>query len=713
MLPGVWKLLIPGSAIDSNLFNIKAMGFDRTNQCLYSIIHKKIIRYDLKTNTVTALPATNWPGDFTEFTYDYTNKRLLLWRGGRDSLYALPNTGGSWQAIGPGAIDRECFGASAYWNPISGQPGFYGGYGFNKTKSWIYENDGTQWIQKKTDPLIDSTPAKGGNLMGSSNDGTRLFLFSGQGNYTGNELSGSCSLGSPWATANGMYCWLRDLWELDLRTYRFTNILPVNSRSIQYEGVLCYYDDRARFYLFGGYQPGADFTANQNLPNTNRTFYYRRGIDTGFAEIQGEGDIPPAMPHTLLNNYAYYDVAAKRMIWARFDGIWAYYPDSTTVPPSFRSVLWSTGDTSSTISIKPQQTTLYKVTRILGSQNCKDSILISVTPMQTGLKKTTDICGNRTQLDAGNGFSTYLWNTGDTTQTIDVAQNGIYTVTVSKSNCTIQDSTKVQFAIPVADFTVSVAKDSICPGETDSLFISVQQPGISYSWRQTGNPFVLNTGGSYLVNGLTVSRQFTISANSNPVICSTKTVTAAVIVRTQLQRPQIKTDSLTANGALVSWQPVMAAADYSISMDDGRSYAPPSGIGGLSQRITGLQPNTPFRILLRATGRFSCETSDTVSVNLVTLNPFGNGIYVPNVFTPNGDGVNDTWQVYGTAISSVRLRIYNAWGTQVFATTDLHKGWDGNQGGQKLPAGLYTYSLEATMQDGSRITKAGQFSLVR
>ncbi|MEK7200147.1 MAG: hypothetical protein AAB212_09560, partial [Bacteroidota bacterium] len=225
LLPGVWKLLIKGTSIDSILFNIKPFGYDKANQYLYSIIHKKIIRFDLKANTISSIPANNWPDDYTEFTYDYTNKRLLCWRGGRDLVYAIPDIGGNWTLVGGGTIDRESNGSSVYWNPLSKQVGLYGGYGFNQMKSWIFENDGTGWQQRKSNPLIDSTPPKGGNIVSANGDGTKLYLFSGQGSYTGNELDGTCTLGSPWATANGRFCWLKDLWELDLTTYQFQNIL--------------------------------------------------------------------------------------------------------------------------------------------------------------------------------------------------------------------------------------------------------------------------------------------------------------------------------------------------------------------------------------------------------------------------------------------------------------------------------------------------------
>ncbi len=714
MLPGVWKLLIKSSAIDSNLFNIKPFGFDKANQYLYSIIHKRIIRFDLKNNTVTSVTANNWPGDYTEFTYDFTNKRILCWRGGRDSVYAIPDVGGNWAAIGPGTIDREMYNSSAYWNPVNRQPGLYGGYGFNRVKSWVFEQDGTTWQQRKPNPPIDSVPPKGGNIVGVNGDGTKLYLFSGQGNYSGDELSGSCSLGSPWATSNGMFCWLKDLWELDLATYQFTNILPVNNASIQYEGALGYYYDKNRFYLFGGYQPTGNAITNLNLPNTNKTFYFRRGIDSGFVSFQGEGDIPPVMPTTLLNSYSYYDVAGKRMIWARFDGIWAYYPDSTTVPPSFRSVLWSTGDTASSITVKPAQTTLYKVTRNIGSQVCKDSITLTVTNLQTALQHNLNICGDTTVLDAGAGFNAYLWSTGETSQIISVKKSATYSVNVGKGLCNATDTSKVIFAIPVNNFSVAVQKDSVCAGDADSLFVVTPQSGITYSWSVTGNTAVVNTGSNYPIINITANTNYLITASSNAAICSSKTATAGIVVRTKLSAPLIRADSISNASIVFRWDAVPGATGYRISLDKGNTFVNLSGgATAVSQKISGLAPNKEFTIIVKATGLYTCQTSDTSMLSATTLNPFGDGIYVPNAFTPNGDGINDYLQVYGTAIASLRLVIYNQWGGQVFISTDPLKGWDGTRNGQKAPAGMYTYSLEAVMQDGKRVTKGGTFNLIR
>jgi gliding motility-associated-like protein len=714
VLPGVWTQLIPATAIDSVLFNIRPFGYDRVNQYLYSIIHQQIIRYDLKNNSVAAINATNWPGDFTEFTFDYTNNRLLYWRGGRDSIYAIPAAGGNWTLIGSGSIDRDSYGSSSYWNPITQQPGFYGGFGFNQMKSWIFENNITGWAQKKSNPLIDSIPPKGGGLIASNSNGTKLYLFAGQGSYSGNELDGSCTLGSPWASQSGMYCWLKDLWELDLSTYSFKNILPVNNASIKYQGAVGYDYDKSRFFLFGGFQPTGNYLQNQSLPNTNKTFRFRTTIDAGFVEFKGQGDQPPAASGTDLNGLAYYDPLGKRMIWARYDGIWAYYPDSTSIPLSLKSYLWSMGDTTSFLNINPINTTAYKITRTSGGFVCTDSILITVQSMQTALLQTVNVCGDTAKLDAGVGFNSYLWSTGDTTQNITVNKNGVYTVSLSKGLCTSKDSSNVQMALPVLDFLVKAQKDSICYGESDTLTVVTPQTGVAYSWYLPGSSIKINSGVYFGLSSMIKNASYVITGNSVPAVCPIKSATAQIIVRPQIAKPTLLIDSLGANTIVISWNAVPNASAYLISLDNGLSFQYPNdGILALKEVISGIAAGQSQKVIVKALGTVSCQTSDTSEIIATTINPFGNGIYIPNAFTPNGDGSNDIFRVYGTAINSVRLQIYNQWGDMVFSSTDLAIGWDGNNKGNKSPASVYTYTLEAKMQDGTDIVKKGTFTLIR
>ena len=88
-------------------------------------------------------------------------------------------------------------------------------------------------------------------------------------------------------------------------------------------------------------------------------------------------------------------------------------------------------------------------------------------------------------------------------------------------------------------------------------------------------------------------------------------------------------------------------------------------------------------------------------------------IWVPNVFTPNGDGVNDEFKVAYRSIESYRCRIYNQWGRKVYDSTDITKGWDGTIGGSQASIGAYFYIIDAKGTDGKVWKKRGDINLVR
>ncbi len=69
-------------------------------------------------------------------------------------------------------------------------------------------------------------------------------------------------------------------------------------------------------------------------------------------------------------------------------------------------------------------------------------------------------------------------------------------------------------------------------------------------------------------------------------------------------------------------------------------------------------------------------------------------LYFPDAFSPNDDGINDTWQPLGPCeVSEYQLHIYNRWGGQVFQSTTLTEGWTGKMNNRRLPAGQYAYLL--------------------
>ncbi|MEO1624124.1 MAG: gliding motility-associated C-terminal domain-containing protein, partial [Bacteroidota bacterium] len=88
-------------------------------------------------------------------------------------------------------------------------------------------------------------------------------------------------------------------------------------------------------------------------------------------------------------------------------------------------------------------------------------------------------------------------------------------------------------------------------------------------------------------------------------------------------------------------------------------------------------------------------------------------IFVPNAFTPNEDGENDFFQVYGAAIESMHLMIYDRWGRKVFETRDPQAQWDGTFNGQKLYSESFGYYLEVDCVGGDRFLKKGNVTLIR
>jgi gliding motility-associated-like protein len=102
-----------------------------------------------------------------------------------------------------------------------------------------------------------------------------------------------------------------------------------------------------------------------------------------------------------------------------------------------------------------------------------------------------------------------------------------------------------------------------------------------------------------------------------------------------------------------------------------------------------------------------CRLTGIIS-SLIVINPFCNmeEIFVPDAFSPNGDGQNDELFVYGNFITSLELRIFNRWGEEVFMTKDQGTGWDGTFKGKELTPDVYGYYLRVQCPpDKSYFTK--------
>lgn len=419
-----WQLLIPSSSYDGNQISFQSGGFDPFSSKLYSVTPGRIYQFDLNNNTVQTVNATNTPSSLGHFTYDFTNNRLIGNRAGRDAVFAMSTSGGSWSNIGSGSFDAESYGNVAYWNPRNNRYGYFSGYGFFTVKNWVWENTGTGgWSNPYANNNGCTPPKRVGTQMARNADGTKLYFFSGQGSCDGNQFASSCALGSAWATDVGIYCWLRDIWELDLATYTFRNILPVNSQSISKQGSFSYDFETNTFYYFGGYVPSP--TYNPNIGNvltfTNEVFRYRVGIDNGFQQISVQGTPPPVVTLSNYNGMSYYDAKYDRIIWARKDGIWALNLQSAS---SNLSYVWSNNTTGTRTIVSPTQTTTYYLTVGDGVSTCRDSVTLTIPVAPTISNQS--FCQGATvpsiQLASSNPLITYSWQNSNTN--IGLSSNG-------------------------------------------------------------------------------------------------------------------------------------------------------------------------------------------------------------------------------------------------------------------------------------------------
>lgn len=91
-----------------------------------------------------------------------------------------------------------------------------------------------------------------------------------------------------------------------------------------------------------------------------------------------------------------------------------------------------------------------------------------------------------------------------------------------------------------------------------------------------------------------------------------------------------------------------------------------------------------------------------------------NQFFIPNVFSPNGDGKNDRFNVrINKDVTGLDMSIFNRWGQEIYHTSDINQGWDGTYGGQASEVGVYQYIIKLKFRDGTVKTVTGDLTLLR
>jgi len=252
---------------------------------------------------------------------------------------------------------------------------------------------------------------------------------------------------------------------------------------------------------------------------------------------------------------------------------------------------------------------------------------------------------------------------------------GKYYVTVTNpAGCVTKDSTTI-IVNPAPTATTAFANTIICTGDSIQLTAG---GGLTYPWiPSTGlsDPNVYNPkaspGGTTGYNVI-VSNQFSCKDTASSIVnIIQKPIADAGPDKTILAGFTVQlSGSINRQGNNFSWSPAL-------DIDDIHSLQPI------------VNPPADRIYILNVISNAGCGTSsDTMFVKVYK------GIFVPNAFSPNGDGVNDTWNIPALAVYPFyEVAVYSRWGQLVFYTKNFIKPWDGTFTGKPLPIGGYNYFI--------------------
>jgi gliding motility-associated-like protein len=321
--------------------------------------------------------------------------------------------------------------------------------------------------------------------------------------------------------------------------------------------------------------------------------------------------------------------------------------------------LWSTGAT--TASIEVNSPGLYWLEASNGTCVVRDSLNVSLLALPTDVLADITQCRDNPAVPvAGGPENSYVWSTGATTPSITVNTSGTYTVQVTGPNgCTATLDVVVTLTAPPS---VQLGPDTVlCEGEV--LQLDAGNPGASHLWNTGAQTRRLNvsTSGTYSVtvdNGCVRTDAVTVQFNPSPAR--------------------------------------LAAREFHTCLDDEPKYvildAGNAGssylwsTGATSQVImAGAYGNYYVQI----TNQYDCTVRDSAQV--IEFCPAT--IFVPNTFTPNGDGLNDVFIPVGKNIADFTLRVFDRWGELLYETSDLNMGWDGTYRGSLVKNDMYVWRM--------------------
>ncbi|MBN4062495.1 gliding motility-associated C-terminal domain-containing protein, partial [Bacteroidales bacterium AH-315-I05] len=304
----------------------------------------------------------------------------------------------------------------------------------------------------------------------------------------------------------------------------------------------------------------------------------------------------------------------------------------------------------------------------------------------------------------GTSPFTYQWDSntgGQTTQTATGLSQGNYCVTITDgTGCLAVGCTQINE--PSCNLTAIISVVNVTtPGGSNGAATVNTTGGTSpftYLWDANTGSQITQTAtglsmGNYCVT-VTDSTNCTATNCASIIEINCTNLLSDAGADTTITTGETITigGSPTASGGIPAyaydWSPVT-------SMDDPSSANPV------------ISPTTTTTYIVVITDSAGCQSTDDITVTVT--DPY---YFVPNVFSPNGDGIHDMLFVEGKALENIRFTIYDRWGEKVFESNSLEVGWDGTYKGKEMNSTVFVYILEASL-DGQTIKENGNITLVR
>jgi gliding motility-associated-like protein len=360
-------------------------------------------------------------------------------------------------------------------------------------------------------------------------------------------------------------------------------------------------------------------------------------------------------------------------------------------PSGFSTYRWSPGtDASGThqqnLAVYTPTSAVYKL-QVQNTLGCTavDSVkvTVAVVPALT-LRSDTTICeGDSLKLSATPVFQSYEWSSGDTTSGIVVKQPGLYHIEAKASNgCYAQASFTLYPFYPRPN--PELGTDSfICLN--DSKVLDAGHGYASYVW-STGStaPQITVTGLGYY--SVTVTDGHGCSGSDTTVI------TTALPLPANFLPP----DTAVCRYGSVQLKPLQSFSAY--------QWSTGVNLPEVSIREAGtywLQVRDPY----------GCTGRDSIVIQPRTCQE---GLYVPNAFTPNGDGKNDGFKpIILGVVEQYAFTVYNRWGEKVFETSDPLKGWDGVYRGKQNGSNVFVWTCRYLLTGQAQRYEKGTVVLIK